>query len=275
MIQDLARVPHPVKAAVHFRRMRGGSYSHLIMGDDQNLYVVKFLDNPQHRHVLANEWLATHLAEILALPVPHGAIVDVSQDFVRDNPTLTARVNSIERPYAAGLQFGSRFMGGTLPGLTVEYLPAGMLSKVSNCHDFLGALIFDKWTCNADGRQAVFVTQNRSRSNMKAHFIDHGFCFNSDTWRLDSAPLQGLHGTRNVYHEVRGIGCFEPWLAKLRAIDSDLLWRGFQSMPQQWYEASPLSPAMLIEALDRRRHRFPDILIELKMSHPQLFPLWI
>ena len=37
---------------------------------DDHFYVVKFRNNPQHMRVLANEMLATRLAERAGLPVP-------------------------------------------------------------------------------------------------------------------------------------------------------------------------------------------------------------
>ena len=53
----------PVVAVQHVRRMRGGAQGHLMRCSDGNFYVVKFRNNPQHLRVLANELLATRLAE--------------------------------------------------------------------------------------------------------------------------------------------------------------------------------------------------------------------
>ena len=53
----------PVEAVQHVRRMRGGAQAHLMRADDRHFYVVKFQNNPQHLRVLANELLATRLAE--------------------------------------------------------------------------------------------------------------------------------------------------------------------------------------------------------------------
>ena len=52
-----------VEAVQHVRRMRGGAQGHLMRCADGNFYVVKFRNNPQHLRVLANEMLATRLAE--------------------------------------------------------------------------------------------------------------------------------------------------------------------------------------------------------------------
>ena len=38
--------------------MRGGAQSHLIEADDGRFYIVKFQNNPQHRRILVNEWIA-------------------------------------------------------------------------------------------------------------------------------------------------------------------------------------------------------------------------
>ena len=52
------------------RALRGGSQSRLMRASDGNHYVVKFRDNPQGSRILANELLASRLAEQLGLPVP-------------------------------------------------------------------------------------------------------------------------------------------------------------------------------------------------------------
>ena len=52
-----------VLAVQAIRRMRGGAQSQLMLGADGKLWVVKFQNNPQHLRVLANELIATRLAE--------------------------------------------------------------------------------------------------------------------------------------------------------------------------------------------------------------------
>ena len=55
---------------------------------DNSFYVVKFCNNPQHRRVLANELLATRLAEQAGLPVPATAVVEVGEWLVKHTPEL-------------------------------------------------------------------------------------------------------------------------------------------------------------------------------------------
>jgi hypothetical protein len=40
-----------------------------------------------------------------------------------------------------------------------DFLPEEQLRTVVNLADFCGMLVFDKWTCNTNGRQAIFFRQ--------------------------------------------------------------------------------------------------------------------
>ena len=96
-----------------------------------------------------------------------------------------------------GLHFGSQLVGGLMPGHVADYLPEEQLMEVRNLREFAGALVLDKWTCNANGRQALFHRKGRER-RYSAAFIDQGFCFNSGEWRFVDAPLRG---------SMRATGC--------------------------------------------------------------------
>ncbi len=68
------------RALYQIHRMRGGAQSHLMLCDDRHYYVVKFINNPQHVRILANEMLANRLASYVGLPVPECTYVDVSAE---------------------------------------------------------------------------------------------------------------------------------------------------------------------------------------------------
>jgi hypothetical protein len=55
---------------------------------DGNFYVVKFRHNPQHFRVLANELLATRLAEAAGLAVPPTEVVEVGDRLVENSSDL-------------------------------------------------------------------------------------------------------------------------------------------------------------------------------------------
>ena len=63
----------PVDARRFLRKMRGGAQAHLLEGADGHFYVVKFLNNPQHRRILVNEWIASVFLDYLGISAPSGS----------------------------------------------------------------------------------------------------------------------------------------------------------------------------------------------------------
>lgn len=110
-----------LQAVQHIRRMRGGSQAHLLRASDDAYYVVKFQNNPQHVRILANEMMATRLAELLGLPVPPVAIIEVSDWLIANTPELRVQVGATSVPCSSGRQLGSLYCCD--PGCTVR-LPA-------------------------------------------------------------------------------------------------------------------------------------------------------
>src|SRR5215472_15105732 len=100
-----------VRALEQIRRMRGGAQSHLMRCDDGNYYVVKFQNNPQHRRVLVNELLGTHLAARLGLPTVPVEIVEVPEELITLTPDLAMELPRSRLRCQPGLQFGSRYPG--------------------------------------------------------------------------------------------------------------------------------------------------------------------
>ena len=64
----------PVDARRLIRKMRGGAQAHLIEAADGHCYVVKFLNNPQHRRILINEWIASVFLRHLGFSTPEAAV---------------------------------------------------------------------------------------------------------------------------------------------------------------------------------------------------------
>src|SRR5277367_4356137 len=129
-----------VVAVKHLRRMRGGSQSHLMRCSDGHFYVVKFRNNPQHLRVLANEMLATRLAERAGLPVPATEVVEVKGWLIEHTPELSIQLAHNTIPCQAGLQFGSRYVVDPMLGQVFDYMPVEMLGRVRNLEAFAGML---------------------------------------------------------------------------------------------------------------------------------------
>ena len=214
-----------VLAVQAIRRMRGGAQSQLMLGSDGKLWVVKFQNNPQHLRVLANELIATRLAEAVGLTVPACDVVEVTEWLVRHTAEMIVeRGRGVVERCAPGLQFGSQFVGGLMPGQVVDYLPESHMDEVRNLAEFAGMLCVDKWTGNCNGRQAVFERRPRERK-YRAAFIDQGFCFNAGEWTFPDAPLRGVFARNQVYEKVTGWDSFDPWLHRVESFAAEKLWQ--------------------------------------------------
>ena len=263
-----------VLAVQAIRRMRGGAQSQLMLGADGGYWVVKFRNNPQGERVLANEFLATRIAEAVGLTVPRSDVVEVSEWLVEHSPEMVLdHGRGDRRRCAAGLQFGSLFVGGQTPGQVVDYLPEPQLKELRNLREFLGMLVIDKWTGNCNGRQAVFERRGRERK-YRATFIDQGFCFNAGEWSFPDVPLRGVYGRNCVYEGVTGWESFEPWLSRVEGLKEEVLGAIAEQIPTEWYGGDPADLQRLLEGLAGRRKRVRDMLLAFRDSSRSPFPRW-
>ena len=263
-----------VLAVQAIRRMRGGAQSQLMLGSDGKLWVVKFQTNPQHVRVLANEMIATRLAAAVGLTVPVCDVVQVTEWLVTNTAEMLIEAGRGElRRYDAGLQFGSQFAGGLMPGQIVDYLPEQQLSQVRNLEEFAGMLVIDKWTGNCNGRQAIFSRKARER-RYRATFIDQGFCFNAGDWTFPDSPLRGVYARNLVYAGVRGWESFEPWLNRVEAMRAEVLWGAAEGIPPEWYGGDERELERLMETLIERQGRIRELIADFRDSDRRPFPMW-
>ena len=263
-----------VTAVQAVRRMRGGAQSQLMLGADGNLWVVKFKNNPQHLRVLANELIATRIAEAVGLAVPQCDVVEVSGWLIANSPEMMIDLGrGVREPCAGGLQFGSRFVGGLMPGQVVDYLPETQMDEVRNLAEFAGMLVVDKWTGNCNGRQAVFERRAREKK-YRAVFIDQGFCFNAGEWTFPDAPLRGVFARNQVYVNVRGWESLEPWLSRVEEFAAEGLWKIAEEIPPEWYGGDTAVIERLMEQMLRRRSRVRELIGEFRDSNREPFPMW-
>ena len=254
--------------------MRGGAQGHLMRCSDGHFYVVKFLNNPQHLRVLANELLATRLAERVGLPVPVTEVVQVDQWLIEHTPELSMQLSHSTVPCQAGLQFGSRYVVDPLEGQVLDYIPVEMLGLVRNLETFPGMLVLDKWTGNANGRQAAFWRKSREKK-YTASFIDQGYCFNAGEWTFPDYPLRGVYSRNEVYEGVRGWEAFEPWLSGIEKMDEQVVWGVVEGIPPEWYENEWDELQELGRTLIERRGLVRELIEAFRVSVRRPFANWL
>jgi len=261
-----------ISAVQHLRPLRGGAQAHLLRATDGNCYVTKFQNNPQHIKVLANEMLAGRLGLALGLPIPQVVVIEVSEWLIEHTPELRIQLAGTHIPCRSGKQLGSLYCGS--PGMTLDYLPQELLSKVSNVADFARILVLDKWTCNADGRQAVFYRKKPRSSRYTATFVDQGYCFNAGEWTFPDFPLRGVFANTCVYEAVTGWESFEPALSRAEEMSCDAIWRCAADIPEEWYDGDRERLEQLVEALFHRRQTIRRLISIFRESARKPFPNW-
>ena len=261
-------------AIEHIRRMRGGAQSHLMRCEDENFYIVKFQNNPQGTRILANELLGTRLAARMGVPVAGAAVVEVRSQMVELTEDLVVQLGRGRMPCAAGLEFGSQYPGHPATTAVYDFLPDEQLRQVENLADFCGIFVFDKWTCNTNGRQAIFLC-GRDGERYRAVMIDHGFCFNASEWNFPDAPLRGIYARSLVYEAVRSWEAFEPWIERVeKRMDESVLDEVAREIPPEWYNFDQDALYRLLEQLLRRRKLVRELVLSAKNSTRMPFPHW-
>ena len=267
----------PSVMAVEFiRRMRGASQPCLLRAEDGVYYVVKFQNNPQHPRILANEMFAARLAELVGLPVPRPAFIEVPDELISGNPQMVIETGTRIEPCAGGIAFGSSFPGD--PGLTLvmDFLPDRLLRKVRRLGPtFLGAFVFDKWTCNCNGRQMIFSRSADDKTPAYTPWlIDQGFCFNDGEWNFPDSPIRNIYPRRLVYESVRGLESFEPYLARIENLDGRQIKECASDIPEEWCAGDRAELERLAERLAERKRRLRQAIIDAKNSDLRPFPNW-
>jgi hypothetical protein len=267
------RVNTCISAIRHLRPLRGGAQAHLLRASDGACYVTKFQNNPQHIRVLANEMFATNLGLALGLPMPRVEVIEVSDSLIEQTEDLRISLGGAKIPCRSGKQLGSLYVGCESPAMTLDYLPRELLQGVRNLSDFARVLVLDKWTCNSDGRQAIFWKARR-RQRYVATFIDQGYCFNAGEWTFPDSPLRGAYANNCVYEGVVGWEAFEPALSRAEEMDVHTIRRCAADIPEEWYEGDRDGLDRLVQALHQRRGAIRKLISEFRRSSRNPFPNW-
>ncbi len=260
-------------AQQHIRRMRGGSQSHLMRASDGGYWIVKFQNNPQHTRVLANEFLASRIGRCLGLPMPEVQVIDVSDWLIQNTPELRIECAGHSVPCRSGLQLACRYVADPECDMVLDHMPESMAANIDNLETFSACLVLDKWTCNADGRQAVFTRPSQYR-RFRTTFIDQGYCFNAGEWNFPDMALRGVYYRNYVYRHAAGWDAFEPALSRAEQVELHQLWRCTWDMPKEWYQEDSNGLRRLVATLHKRRLIIRDLITQFRQHERNPFPNW-
>jgi hypothetical protein len=276
----------PVDATRLIRKMRGGAQAHLLRSSDGHFYVVKFSNNPQHRRILINEWIASVFLNYLQISTPPAAMINLSPAFLEANADVYIQLGSRRQKVVPGWHFGSRYPGDPAKVMVYDFLPDTLLAKVVNAQDFLGVLAFDKWIGNADARQSIFFRARlrqwtpapgepaQPQAGFVAQMMDHGYVFDGPHWNFPDSPLQGLYFRPSVYRKVRGWQDFEPWLDRILYFPEEVIDQALKQIPPEWLAGDGPALRAMLEKLMSRRRRVPDLIRDSRRGRVNPFPDW-
>ena len=104
--------------------------------------------------------------------------------------------------------------------------------------------------------------------------IDHGFAFNGPNWDFPDSPLQGIYPRRIVYHGVRSLDDFQPWLDLVLHFPEEVIDQAWKRIPPEWLEGDEESLERLLQRLWERRGRVPGLLEACRQTRAAPFTNW-
>ena len=242
-----------------------------------------FWENPQHRRILVNEWIASVVLRHLQIASPEVSLIEITPEFLRENTDVGFQLGQRQIAVQPGWHFGSRYPGDPSINAVYDFVPDALLAQIDNLHDFAGCFVFDKWMANADGRQSMFYRAElktlRSgmpprRMGFQALMIDHGFVFNGPYWDFPDSPVQGLYPRHAVYDQVTSIESFQPWLDRVTHFPEQVIDEAFRQIPPQWTEGEEAELETLLKKLLRRCRRVPDLVKDAQLAKTNPFANW-
>jgi hypothetical protein len=276
----VTRVVH-TKAVRFVRKMRGGTQAHLLKTDDGDFYVIKFLENPQGKRILVNEWLTSHIFRHLGIATPAISVVEISAEFLKASPQVYIQSPHGKLSVAPGSHFGSRFPGDPDRLAVYDLLPSALLGKVANRSHFLGAFMLDRWMANTDSRQAIFhhttqgsltvpETSSRPPGSYLAEMVDFSRMFDGQHWEFIEYAAQGVYRDVKVYSGFSATD-LEQWTEAMSSFPAPLIWETAAAIPTEWRETDGDPLERLLDKLLKRRGRVADIAwstMRSAMTHP-------
>ncbi len=201
---------------------------------------LKPMGNRQGPHVLATDWVGTHLAKWFGLSTFEIAIVPVAADQTFNLPRGAKAL--------PGPAFAARAMAGDPWG------KSGLqLDLLANPHDITRLIVFDTWTLNCDRHHHDLMARKPNYDNLylstegvepgKRRLIamDHGLCFIRSgedlTTRLahiDKTQDEHIYGLFPEFRDMLNEAILTVCESRLKEMDLATAQEIIQTVPDEW-----------------------------------------
>jgi len=239
---------------------------------DEDIYAVKFKENPQGLRVLINEYICAEIAAIIELPLPSPALIRVSEDFVRDNKQELSIHLGVE--ITPGIHFGTKKVKKAYPITDPD-----MLKFAKNINIIPDIILFDQLVCNRDrdsnGGNLLFDPIKKEIVVIDhTHVFDLGSIWTStDLDQRIGQQFTAFDSSGYVYRKlvpfVRGNNPFHASLDRMARLKASDLWNIINGIPIEW-EVTIQEKNSLNKYIWDRLTRIKECLPVLKPE----FPFW-
>lgn len=228
---------------------------------------IKPMGNRQGPHVLATDWVGTHLARWFGLSTFDIATVPLDADDTFPLP----------RGYTAqpGPAFAARAMAGETWGRSREHLDV-----VVNPEDISRLVVFDTWTLNCDRHHHDVTVRKPNYDNVyltsegvepgrrRLIAMDHGLCFlrpgedlTAKLANIDKVKDDHVYGLFPEFRNRLRQGIITSSAARLREMDAVTARAIVETVPREW-EVTPEARTAWSELIYRRAGFVADNVVD-------------
>jgi hypothetical protein len=245
------------------RRLRGGSQSHLVEGEDGRFYVAKLAGNPQGNRTLVNEWIANCILLELGISTPSLCVLQLPSRLRGGD--LYFELGDKRIPVQSEWHLGSVCPVNPETTVIFDFLPQKQLERVVNLEDFGKIFVVDQWLGQVDSRQAIFARDRSikaSQPQFRAHFIDQGMVFSGSNWELPQQPTQrSVYFNPMVYRMIDLVTICDQTVSRIEALTAELILLTLKDLPACWLSSADPEPLeRLLQNLHTRRYKLRGLL---------------
>jgi len=240
---------------------------------------IKPMGNRQGPHVLATDWVGTHLAEWFGLSTFDIAILMLGAD------------DSFRLPQGCYAQQGPAFAAKALNGESWGISDIH-LDLLVNPEDISRLVVFDTWTLNCDRHDAGQNRRKPNRDNVylssegvkpgKRRLIamDHGLCFirsgedlSARLGHIDKVQDANIYGLFPEFRDRLQDDVIDKCLCRLQELERETVEVIIRTVPAEWEVSSEARAAWARLILDRAKFVANNFQkwIDSALGHPRLF----